>query len=98
MSQLLLLRCPVCEQELVGVVDIPSIRQMEVSCPHCVDLAVSIMLQRTQPDNPCGQPVVGDMQHWRLVGVAAEAPHTGEVCTHRRQSRRSARRRHRRHR
>lgn len=95
MSQLILLRCPVCEQELVGVVDIPSIRQMQVSCPHCVDLAVSIMLQRTQPDNPCGEPVIGDREHWRMVGVAA-GQHTPTVCTHRRQSRRAARRRHRR--
>ena len=71
MPEMMLIRCPVCEEELIGVVDIPMIRSLAITCPHCISLAVTIMLERNQPANPYTPAVPEDPDGWRVQSVLA---------------------------
>ncbi len=101
MTEHIHLRCPVCEQSLVAVADIPMLRQLSVSCPFCAELLVSIILERNQPRNPYSHQRPEDPQGWRVQSVLAgqrePEPAIAGGEPHLRRSRRQARRRKRRH-
>lgn len=89
------LACPLCGHDLIAVADVPAIRQLAVRCPACIDLAVTVMLERCQPANPYNQ-TPEDPDGWRVQSVIAVEQDTPQCEVHRRQSRRQARRRKRR--
>lgn len=98
MTERVWLACPLCGHDLVAVADVPAIRQLAIRCPACIDLAVTVMLERCQPANPYTPAVPEDPAGWRVQSILAgeytpQRPGHG----HRRQSRRQARRRRNRH-
>ncbi len=95
MSERVWAPCRVCGADLTAILDLPAIREAAIRCPYCVDLAVTMILERNQPRNPYTNAVPEDPEGWRVQSVLAGV-HTPQcvVCTHQRRSRRQARRRH----
>jgi hypothetical protein len=75
MTEAVWLACPICGHDLVAAADVPAIRQLAVRCPACIDLLVTVLLERTQPDNPyVPAGITGqreDPDGWRVQSVLA---------------------------